>query len=901
MALPGEPRGCDPTKRTILSTELGSLIERLNPTCRRVLEGAAELCVKRTNYDVEVEHVLYRLLDGNGSDVHLIMREFDRDPARTLGELMEALDRMKRGNSRTPAFSPHVPRLLERAWLISSLELGENSVRSGALLLALLEDESVRGTVLESAPSLLQIPRQALRDNLRELVRASSEASTNGSSRRPAPAETNGHPGTATGSRGATALDQYTVDLTALAKAGEIDPIRGRDDEIRQVIDILLRRRQNNPLLAGEAGVGKTAVVEGLALRIAADDVPAALRGTRLRTLDLGLLQAGAGVKGEFEHRLKTVIEEVKASVQPTILFVDEAHTLIGAGGAEGQGDAANLLKPALARGELRTIAATTWSEYKRYFEKDPALARRFQVVKIEEPDEERAIEMLRAISATLQAHHGVRILDEAVQEAVRLSHRYIAGRQLPDKAISVLDTAAARVAMSQDGVPPTVEAARRRIQQLDLEHEVLQREQASGGDHAARLEEIRSALDVARLNLVEVEDRWRKEQSLAREIDRLRERGEAGAAEREEGERLNHELTFIQSELYALQGDDPLVHTCVDGHAIATVISGWTGIPVGKMLKDEIRAVLGLRARLADRIIGQPAALDSIVRRIQTYRANLEDPDKPVGVFLLVGPSGVGKTETAITLADHLYGGERNMVVVNMSEYQEAHSISSLRGAPPGYVGYGRGGVLTEAVRRRPYSVVLLDEVEKAHSDVMEIFFQVFDKGKLEDGEGQLVDFKNTLILLTSNIGSDVIAAACRNGGRPEAEALNEAIRPELLRHFSAAFLGRLVIVPYLPLSDADIMEVAGLKLAAVQQRFWQQHEADLTYGAGVVEEIARRCTEVDSGARNIDSIISHALLPRLSTEILERMATGEAFSAVHIETDPEAGFICEFTSTGV
>ena len=884
-----------------MSTELKSLIARLNPTCRRVLESAAELCVKRTNYDVEVEHLLYRLIESEKTDVQVILKHFDRDPARTLGELTEALDKMKRGNSRTPAFSPHIPRLLERAWIISSLQLGENAVRSGALLLAVLEEESLRGVVLESAPSLLQVPRQALRDSLRELVRASPESGgPTGSAS--SPGATGGPDNDAPpmqGSAGSGALDQYTVDLTEQARAGKIDPIRGRDAEIRQVIDILMRRRQNNPLLAGEAGVGKTAVVEGLALRIAEGDVPAALRKVRLRTLDLALLQAGAGVKGEFEHRLKTVIEEVKSSVQPTILFVDEAHTLIGAGGAEGQGDAANLLKPALARGELRTIAATTWSEYKKYFEKDPALARRFQVIKVEEPDEEKAIDMLRAVAENLQQHHKVRILDEAIQDAVRLSHRYIPGRQLPDKAISVLDTAAARVAVSQDGLPASVENARRQIQQFKLELEILQREQASGGDHQERLEEIRTGMDAASKSLVEIEDRWKKELSLAQEIDRKRAEiegldAEKGAAERQ---KVATELTFTQGELYTLQGDDPLVHTCVDGHAIATVISGWTGIPVGKMLKDEIKAVLGLRARLADRIIGQPGALDSLVRRIQTYRASLEDPNKPVGVFLLVGPSGVGKTETAITLADNLYGGERNMVVVNMSEYQEAHSISSLRGAPPGYVGYGRGGVLTEAVRRRPYSVVLLDEVEKAHTDVMELFFQVFDKGKLEDGEGQLVDFKNTLILLTSNVGSEKIVEACRNGGQPDPEELVEAIRPELLRHFSAAFLGRLVIIPYLPLRDSEIVEVVGLKLAVVQQRFWQQHEADLTYADDVVEAIAGRCTEVDSGARNIDYIISHALLPGLSTQILERMARGDQFSAVHIETDQDAGFTYQFT----
>jgi type VI secretion system protein VasG len=864
-----------------------TLIDKLNPACRGALERAAAVCVRRTHYGVEVEHLLAELLEAPGGDVLAVLRQYGVDAGAALAELAETTEKFQRGNGRTPALSPHLLRLLERGWLVASLRLGEAAVRPGALLLALLDDDLLRAAALEAAPSLGRIPRDSLRDDLRDLLAPAADAapsrSATHSAAAPAPAD-------APRSAAATpALDRFTVDLTALARAGKIDPVRGRDGEIRQIVDILMRRRQNNPILTGEAGVGKTAVVEGFAVRVAEGSVPPALKDAAVLALDLGALQAGAGVRGEFENRVRSVIDEVRASPGAVILFIDEAHTLIGAGGAEGQGDAANLLKPALARGELRTVAATTWSEYKRYVEKDPALARRFQVVRVDEPDEETAVDMLRGVAAQLERHHGVRVLDEALRDAVRLSHRHMPGRQLPDKAVSVLDTACARVAVAQHGAPVALEAAARRMEQAGLELASLRREAAGGADHAVRLLALEDELDAARAERALLEDRWRAELERVREIVRLRAEAEAGGGV---GGRLAREVAALEADLEALQGEEPLVPSCVDSRVVASVISAWTGIPMGKILKDEIRTVLGLRHRMADRVIGQPEALDTIARRIRTFRASLDDPGKPVGVFLLVGPSGVGKTETALTLADHLYGGERNLVTVNMSEYQEAHTVSALKGAPPGYVGFGRGGILTEAVRRRPYSVVLLDEVEKAHPDVMELFYQVFDKGRMEDGEGVSVDFRNTLILLTSNLGSDVVMDACRDGRRPDPAALEEGIRPELLRCFPPAFLARLTVVPYFPLADAEIREIAELKLAEVQRRFWESHGAELTYDDAVVETVARRCTETDSGARNVDHIVSHSVLPELSTLVLERMSRGEAVSAVHLSLGPAGGF---------
>jgi type VI secretion system protein VasG len=870
------------------------LVEKLNPTCRRALETAAEMCVKRTHYNVEVEHLLLRLLEDGRSDATPVLRYYDVSDADALRELTHALDRIEGGNAQTPALSPPLLRLLERAWVVSSLRLGEGAIRSGSLLLAALDDDGTRGRLADSAPSLLRIPRESLRDNVRELLRGNPE-STGAPRVVPAmaigpaapPASNGGVMPVDDGAQAGGALDRFTVDLTALAREGKLDPVRGRDAEVRQIIDILMRRRQNNPILTGEAGVGKTAVVEGFAIRIAQGRVPPPLRSSIVRALDLGLLQAGAGVRGEFEERLRGVIDEVKASPRPIILFIDEAHTLIGAGGQQGSGDAANLLKPALARGELRTIAATTWAEYKRYVEKDPALARRFQVVKVEEPDEDVAAEMLRGIVARLEAHHGVRVLDEAVTGAVRLSHRYMPGRRLPDKAVSVLDTACARVAVGQGAQPAALEAVEHRLERLALEMEIVTREQDEGADHAARLARLEAAADRTREERAELEDRWRAEMARVEEVLRLRaERDAAGDEPADARARRARAVAAAERDLEALQGDDPLVPLSVGQREVAAVVSGWTGIPVGRIVRDEVRAVLALQAQLAERVVGQPEALEALTRRIRTFRASLDDPARPVGAFLLAGPSGVGKTETARALAEFLYGGERALVTVNLGEYQEAHTVSALKGAPPGYVGYGTGGVLTEAVRRRPYCVVLLDEAEKAHPDVLELFYSVLDTGTLEDSEGVSVDFRNAVLLLTTNAGSAEIIDACRYG-RPTTESLAARIRPALLSHFRPAFLARLTVVPFFPLGDGEIREIVELKLAEVQRRFWENHAAELTYDESVARAVAARCTEVDSGARNVDHILSHGVLPGLSARVLEHMARGERFHAAHLSLD--------------
>jgi type VI secretion system protein VasG len=894
-----------------MSSELKTLVGKLNPLCRQGLEEAAGLCVSQTNFNVEIEHFLLRILEHNDTDLQRLLRYYEVDDARLARELTQAMDKLKRGNDRTPALSPHIPKLLEEAWVSSSLHMDGFHIRSGSILLTLVDNDFFRGLMLESCPLLQRIPRQNLRQEIKEIIRGSREdgdspAPTVAPMAATAPArgrnkgETAASPTAkpaAPGAEKTPALDQFTIDLTQQARAGKIDPVTGRDFEIRQVVDILTRRRQNNPILTGEAGVGKTAVVEGLALRVARGDVPPPLKDIAIRALDLGLLQAGAGVRGEFENRLKTVIQEVARSSRPIILFIDEAHTMIGAGGASGQGDAANLLKPALARGELRTIAATTWSEYKKYFEKDPALTRRFQVVQVREPDEKTAIEMLRGAAERMEKHHKVRIFDEAVQDAVRLSHRYITGRQLPDKAVSVLDTACARVALGQNGTPPQVENVVRRIEQLQLEIAVLQRETASGREHADRLRELGKQLKQAQVEKDRVEKHWRKELDLVNQIlDQQKQmEGNKPAGKKKGGKSTNRELERLKRKLESVQGDDPMVSLCVDSHVVAAVISGWTGIPVGRMLTDEIRQIMTLQERLRERVVGQDEALAAVSRRVQTSKAAMDDPGKPVGVFLLVGPSGVGKTETAHALADLLYGGDKNLIRVNMSEYQEAHTVSGLKGSPPGYVGYGQGGVLTEAVRRTPYAVVLLDEVEKAHPDVMELFFQVFDKGVMEDAEGLEIDFRNTVILLTSNVGTELTMDLCRNKGRAAVapETLLERLRPALLKCFPPAFLGRLVVVPYFPLEKGQIEEIVRLKLEKIQNRFQHNHRAQLTLAKNLIAGVAERCTETDSGARNIDNILTQSMLPGLSREVLQKMADGEEFSGVHVSLDAAGDFL--------
>ncbi|MFA7431269.1 MAG: type VI secretion system ATPase TssH [Rhodospirillaceae bacterium] len=846
---------------------LSGMVERLNGPCRKALEHAAETCAARGHFTLELEHLLVGLLDQPGTDFTLALRHFGVDQATVRAQLATVLDAFHGGNTRTPAVAPHLPRVLEEAWLRASLHLNEPRIRSAAVLLALLEVDVLRVRITGSAPSLLRLPAVTLRRDLSAIT----EGSTEGTARavgEPVPSE---------------ALDAYTIDLTALAADGRIDPVIGREREIRQVMDILLRRRQNNPLLAGEAGVGKTAVVEGFALRVARGDVPPALQGVRVLTLDLGLLQAGAGVRGEFESRLKAVVADVAASFQPVILFIDEAHTLIGAGKEAGSGDAANLLKPALARGELRTIAATTWAEYKRSFEKDPALARRFQVVRVEEPDEAAAGAMLRGLLGTLERHHGVGVLDEAVVDAVRLSARYIAGRQLPDKAIAVLDTACARVALAHSGQPEELEAVAHTLAMLDAEAAVLRREQ---GCHAARLEEIDTLRTRAEDRRCALHGRWQAEAATVQGILGLRARA-ARTDDPAEAAFLGRELAALRLELDVLQGADaPLVPVEVDARVVADVVAAWTGIPVGKMISDDVAAVLDLRKRLGGRLVGQDPALDLVARRLQTARAGLEEPGKPTAVFLLAGPSGVGKTETALAVADVLYGGERAVVTINMSEYQEAHSVSGLKGAPPGYVGFGRGGVLTEAVKRTPYCVVLLDEVEKAHPDVIELFYQVFDKGVLEDSDGVAVDFRNTVIMLTTNLGADTISRLCARGA-PCPQALEDAIRPELRAHFKPALLGRMTVVPYRPLDPPQVRAIVSRKLARIADRLRDTHRIPLTWDDGLIEALAARCAVEDSGARAVDHLLAGGIMPDVSLRVLDALATGEDLAGLHLTVE--------------
>ncbi len=887
-----------------MTLDLRSLMGRLDDTARRALEAAAGLCVSRTHYEVEMEHWFAKLLEPEDADFHRALRHFEIAPERLLAGLNRALDGFKTGNSRRPDLSPHIEDLASNGWLLASINYGLGRVRSGALLLAALQDGRLLRRLLEADPQIRNANAESFAKDFRRILAGSSEdrevvGIAGGPPRRDLSRE--GSPG---GPSRTPALDQFTIDLTAEARSDRIDPVLGRDPEIRQIVDILMRRRQNNPILTGEAGVGKTAVAEGFALRIARGDVPEPLRNVVLRTLDLGLLQAGAGVKGEFENRLKQVIEEVRSSPQPIILFIDEAHTLIGAGGAQGQNDAANLLKPALARGELRTIAATTWAEYKKYFEKDPALSRRFQVVKVEEPDEAAAIRMMRGLTHTLEGHHKVTILDDAVVESVRLSHRYIPARQLPDKSVSVLDTACAKVAIGQQATPAAIEDLDRTIDAFATERNILERESAVGRYHSEAIEQLKTRSAATEAERAALKERWDRERGLVEEIHELRRQiaelarprppeGHAAAAPGDDLVRLRAEHAAKTAELAELQGEHPLVSVDVDGQTIAEVISSWTGVPVGKMVADEIHTILHLADKLRERVIGQDHALETVAKRIHTSRASLDNPSRPVGVFLLAGPSGVGKTETGLALSDALYGGERNIVTVNMSEYQEAHTVSSLKGSPPGYVGYGEGGVLTEAVRCRPYSVVLLDEVEKAHPDVMELFFQVFDKGTLEDGDGRVIDFKNTIILLTSNVGSETIMKLCADPeALPRPEALVEAIRPELLRRFPAALLGRLVSVCYYPITPHILRRIIELQLGRIRDRIAANHRAQFAYGDELVEAVARRCTEAESGARAVDHILTHSLLPEISAEILARMARGEGFSRVEAGVDEAAAF---------
>lgn len=884
-----------------------TLFGKLNPLGYKSVEAATIFCKMRGNPYVETVHWLHQLLQQPDSDVLRISKHFGLDAGRLATDLVATLDRLPRGATSISDFSPHIETALQQAYLYGTLLFGEYQVRTGFLLVAFLKTDSLRNMFLGLSREFAKIKVEQLSDDFVRIVAGSPEdamrpSDGSGMSAGAAPGETSGAIAPAELGK-QEALNRFTTDLTDKVRKGEIDPIIGRDEEIRQCVDILMRRRQNNPILTGEAGVGKTAVVEGFAHRIVAGDVPPQLKEVSVKSLDIGLLQAGASMKGEFEQRLRSVIDEVQASPKPIILFIDEVHTLIGAGGAAGTGDAANLLKPALARGTLRTLAATTWDEYKKHIEKDPALTRRFQTVKVEEPDEEKCIRMMRAVVAPFEKHHKVQILDEAIDSAVRLSHRYISARQLPDKAVSLIDTASARVAVSQHAVPAEVDDCRRRIQALKTEMEILSRESAVGLDHKVRVAEVTEKLAKEKESLAALEKHWNEEKGIVAKVLELRAKLRAAgstiegkpnemkpadpkdAITPEERDKLLTELKGLQDKLKQFQGESPLIFPSVDAGAIASVVADWTGIPVGRMVKNEIEQVLKLADTLEKRVIGQRHALDIIARRVQTSRARLDNPNRPIGVFMLVGPSGTGKTETALTLTEALYGGEQNMISINMSEFQEAHTVSTLKGSPPGYVGYGEGGILTEAVRRRPYSVVLLDEVEKAHSDVHEIFFQVFDKGWMEDAEGRYIDFKNTIIILTSNAAQDVIINMCKDPElMPDAEGMEKAMRGPLTKVFPDALLNRLVVVPYYPISKEMLQLIIKLNLRKVEKRVLENHKLPFTYDAAVPELIAQRCTELERGARMVDAMITNSLLPEIGREFLNRLATGSEMRRIHV-----------------
>ncbi|MEM5404005.1 type VI secretion system ATPase TssH [Paraburkholderia unamae] len=852
------------------------LFGKLDTLSFGAMESATTFCRLRGNAYVELAHWLHQMLQLPDSDLHRVIRHAHIEPAALARDLTEALDRLPRGAASVSDIASQLEEAVERGWVYASLLFDAPKVRSAHVLVGMLQTPALRNALRGISREFDRVKLDDLVANFADVLDGSPEAST------PA-AVVAQEPDTA--HRPDDALQRFTVDLTAQAREGRLDPVVGRDAEIRQVVDILMRRRQNNPILTGEAGVGKTAVVEGLALRIAAGDVPPALRDVSLRALDVALLQAGAGVKGEFEARLRQVLEAVHAALHPVILFIDEAHTLIGAGGAAGTGDAANLLKPALARGSVRTIAATTWSEYRRHIEKDPALTRRFQVVQVHEPEEARAVTMMRGLAAALETHHGVQVLDEAIDAAVKLSHRYLPARQLPDKSVSLLDTACARVAVSQHATPPAVDDAQRRIDALNTELEVIGREAAIGIDTAARRNAAAAALQTETARLADLHARWQVEREMVEDILARREALREGAPHADLAA-----LRERQAQLAAHQGDAPLVLPGVDRHAVAAVVQDWTGVPVLNMLRNEIGSVLRLNEVLDRRIIGQQHATQMIARRVQTSRAGLDDPDKPVGVFLLAGTSGVGKTETALALAEALYGGEQNLITINMSEYQEAHTVSLLKGAPPGYVGFGEGGVLTEAVRRRPHSVVLLDEVEKAHPDVHELFFQVFDKGRMDDSEGRSIDFRNTLILLTTNAGTECIAQLCRDPRTsPPMEVIERELHTQLLETFPAALLGRMVTIPYYPLSNEMLSAIIRLQLGRVAERVTLTHGVPFTYDESVVTQIAQRCTRMESGGRMIDAILTNSVLPRISTEFLSRVMDGKTLARVHVSVEGE------------
>ncbi len=901
----------------MITTDIKSLMKKLNQHCARSLEASAGFCIARTHYEVTFEHLFLKLLEDGAGDIPRILRHFEIDAGKFQEALLHTLENFRAGNAGRPTFSPILLEMIERAWMLASVEYNQPEVRSGILLAALAAQQGM-STSAEYANILSEINKDELRKNFMYIVAGSQEDK---------PVTGRFTEGAPAAREGGTALAQYCVNFTARAREGEIDPVFGRDDEIRQMIDILTRRRKNNPILVGEAGVGKTAVVEGLALRVVKGDVPSVLEGVEIYGLDLGLLQAGAGVKGEFENRLKSVIAEVKESKTPIITFIDEAHTLIGAGGSAGQGDAANLLKPALARGELRTVAATTWSEYKKYFEKDPALARRFQLVKVEEPSEESASVMLRGLKEKYEAAHGVRILDSAIVSAVQLSNRFISGRQLPDKAVDLMDTASARVKISLSSKPHPVDDIERRIENLNVELNARKRDVDGGtGVDEGEIERIESQKSELQERLISLTEQWQKELGLIEQIRTFQQKisrntdhqspiieKETGAEEGrqeitaevegspdelpvQETADLQLEIKNALEKLKNVQGNTPMLYMEVNSDVVATIVSDWTGIPTGKMVRDQAASVLRLEEQLGKRILGQEAAIRTIARGVRAAKAGLSNPNAPIGTFLLVGPSGTGKTESGLGLADILFGGERFIVTVNMSEYMEKHTVSRLIGSPPGYVGYGEGGVLTEAVRQRPYSVVLLDEIEKAHPDVMNLFYQVFDKGVLADGEGREIDFRNTVIMLTSNLASDVMVEMCSTDELPDSEEMLEAIRPTLRERLKPALLARLTVVPFYPISQEAMAEIVKLKLEALVKRMEKNCKVAMEYDSEVLESIAERCTQIETGARNVDHIIQGSLLPEISSEILVRMAEGVALNRLKLGIDEKGNFRYEF-----
>ena len=884
-----------------------TLFGKLNPIAYQSIEGATVFCKMRGNPYVELVHWVAQLVQVQGTDLEAIIRYYQLETSTLARDITTALDRLPRGSTSIVDFSEHIESAIKNGWLYGTLMFGQAQVRTGFLVIGMLQIKHLASALSSISRQFDRIKVDDLAENFEQLCGATQEARLGAQDGSALAAGVGGEPGTESGAMAPAAmgkgeaLKKFCVDMTARAREGGMDPVTGRDEEIRQIVDILMRRRQNNPILTGEAGVGKTAVVEGFAQRLAKGDVPPQLKEVSLLSLDLGLLQAGASMKGEFEQRLRQVIDEVQSSPKPIILFIDEVHTLVGAGGAAGTGDAANLLKPALARGNLRTIGATTWAEYKKYIEKDPALTRRFQVVQVGEPDEKKAVLMLRGVASVLEKHHAVQLLDEAIEAAVKLSHRYIPARQLPDKAVSLLDTACARVAVSQHATPAEVEDSQRRIESLEVEEAIIGREGAVGVEVGERASEVAAKLATERERLLALQARWKDEKEVVDKILALRATlregnqpvdaaapgATAGAPEREA--QLT-ELRAEQGRLTAMQGESPLIMPSVDAQAVASVVADWTGIPVGRMVKNELEAVLRLGETLGKRVIGQQHGLDMIARRIQTSRARLDNPDKPIGVFMLCGTSGVGKTETALELAESLYGGEQNIITINMSEFQEAHTVSSLKGAPPGYVGYGEGGILTEAVRRRPYSVVLLDEVEKAHSDVHELFFQVFDKGRMEDGEGRQIDFKNTIILLTSNVGSELIMNMCKDPELlPDPASLADALQGPLMKVFPPALLGRLVTIPYYPLTDDMLARIVRLQLGRIKKRVEANHRIPFGFSDEAVALIVRRCNNAEAGGRIIDSILTNTVLPKISVEYLTRTSRGEAMKS--IELGAEAG----------